>query len=160
MPNFWSTTTQMIYEAFNGPRTVDIEFNAKVKELKDAVSEMKGINGLVQNLPKALEKYKMYCSILQKNLMQGYKANSIYFPSINDIITAHKNIEQNYNKLCNSLKNINTINDQWNILFKDANESLSKREEARSVYDHYDEKMEELVKSRFGKMKSGQTETK
>ena len=32
MPNFWSQTTQSIYELFNGPRTVDTEFEEKQKE--------------------------------------------------------------------------------------------------------------------------------
>ena len=34
MPNLWTKTTQMIYEAFKAPRTVDIEFNGKYEEIK------------------------------------------------------------------------------------------------------------------------------
>ena len=34
MPNLWTKTTQMIYEAFKGPRTIDIEFNGKYEEIK------------------------------------------------------------------------------------------------------------------------------
>ena len=34
MPNFWSTMLQQAYECFNGPRTVDYEFEKKAQELK------------------------------------------------------------------------------------------------------------------------------
>jgi hypothetical protein len=33
MPNFFSKATQAIYEKFNGPGTVDLEFDAKYKQV-------------------------------------------------------------------------------------------------------------------------------
>lgn len=34
MPNFFSNATQMIYEKFNGPRTKDLEYDAKYEQVK------------------------------------------------------------------------------------------------------------------------------
>jgi len=38
----------MIYEAFKGPRTVDIEFNGKYEEIKLIVSQIKNISVTVK----------------------------------------------------------------------------------------------------------------
>ena len=40
MPNLWTQTTQAIYELFNGPRTVDKEFEEKNSELKRKIKEL------------------------------------------------------------------------------------------------------------------------
>jgi hypothetical protein len=44
MPNLWSTAKQKISELFKGPRTKDIDFDAKVEQLKrvhESVSNLK-----------------------------------------------------------------------------------------------------------------------
>jgi hypothetical protein len=41
----------------------------------------------------------------------------------------------------------------------DINELHKQRENVRKTYDHYDEKMEKIVKQRFEKAKRGQVDT-
>ena len=54
MPNIWNKATQMIYEAFKGPRTVDIEFNGKYEEIKLIVSQMKNISITIKSFHEKL----------------------------------------------------------------------------------------------------------
>jgi hypothetical protein len=54
MPNFWTKTTQMIYEAFKGPRTIDIDFNGKYEEIKIMVSQIKNISVTIKSFPEKL----------------------------------------------------------------------------------------------------------
>ncbi len=34
MPNFWTNTTQMLFEKFKGPRTKDLEYETKYEQIK------------------------------------------------------------------------------------------------------------------------------
>jgi hypothetical protein len=46
MPNLWTTTSQRIYEAFNGPRARDLEYDAKIDEVRkvqQGILQMKAI---------------------------------------------------------------------------------------------------------------------
>jgi hypothetical protein len=49
MPNFWSNTSQALYEKMFGPRTVDTPFNDKVNELKQMTKEIEHAEKIYQN---------------------------------------------------------------------------------------------------------------
>lgn len=159
MPNFWTTTTQAIYEAFNGPRTVDVEFDTKVKELKKVVKEMKEINGILRSLPARLEPFRGFCNGVCKALTNGYPKECNYSQVIKSIVDEHAEMEKKYFTLKEDISKIKSASNTWQNLFKEVNEQLDKRETARKTYDHYDEKLEDLVKERNKKMDKGKDET-
>ena len=152
MPNLWTQTTQAIYELFNGPRTVDKEFEEKNSELKIAINSINQISNLINNFHSQTSGLRSFCQNLYNNLPKAYSGNSIYIPFIVDLCDTHKKIENSYLSCCNVLKNIQINNQEWNNLNNEVQSVLAKREEARKNYDHYDEKMEKLVKERNEKL--------
>ena len=152
MPNFWSQTTQSIYELFNGPRTVDTEFEEKQKELKASIESMGIINQTVKNFSNQTQGLRNFCQNVYNNLTKSYSKNSVYYPFIADLAETHKKVENAYNICSETLKNIQIKNVEWDKIFNDVQNGLQKREEARKIYDHYDEKMEKLVKERNEKL--------
>ncbi len=152
MPNFWTQTTQAIYELFNGPRTVDTEFEEKQTELKGAISSMSYVSNLIQNFQSQTSGIRNFCQNLYTNLPKAYSGNSVYTPFIVDLCNSHKNIENAYLNCCNALKTLQISNQEWDNLFNEVKSALQKREESRKIYDHYDEKMEKLVKDRNEKL--------
>ncbi len=49
MPNFWSSTSQRIYEIFKGPITRDAEFDLKVQQLKSSANKIESIRSIYEN---------------------------------------------------------------------------------------------------------------
>ena len=158
MPNKWTKATQAIYEFFNGPRTVDTEFNLKVEELNSIMNSMKTITTIIKNFPNQTMGLKNFCESIYNNLKESYKGNSIYIPFIIDVCDSHKKIETSYLNLCENINKIQKGNLEWKNKFDEVQNSLINREEARKVYDHYDEKMEKLVKDRNNKLSKGENE--
>jgi len=52
MPNFWTNATQMIYEKFKGPRTKDLEFEAKYEQIKAFEKNSNNLKYLFFNFQK------------------------------------------------------------------------------------------------------------
>jgi hypothetical protein len=52
MPNLWSLTYQKICETFSGPRTIDIEFDAKVEEMKNLEKSLIQIKSIFPNFAR------------------------------------------------------------------------------------------------------------
>jgi hypothetical protein len=52
MPNLWTTTYQKICETFSGPRTIDIEFDAKIEEMKNLEKSLYQIKAMFPNFPR------------------------------------------------------------------------------------------------------------
>ena len=81
MPNLWTKTTQMIYEAFKGPRTVDIEFNGIYEEIKIMVSQIKNISvtiHIINRLPyETKEDMLNTVKYLNKLDIQGIKIHML-----------------------------------------------------------------------------------
>ena len=159
MPNLWTKTMQMIYEAFKGPRTVDIEFNGKYEEIKLMVSQIKNISLTIKSFPEKLNGFKQLCTEICLHLIKPYTNDNIYFPQINAIVSAHKDMIKCYQECANTLGNLSGSTEQWHKTFTDVKLFLKKREEARKIHDHYDEKMEKLIEEKYKKMQNNQEET-
>ena len=159
MPNLWSKTYQAIYEAFKGPRTVDIEFNGKVAELKLIVQHIKNITLTIKSFPQKLQGFKDFCSEICKNLLKPYPNNVSYFEQVSKISEAHEKMIQCYQNCAQTLGNLTAATAEWSKLFAEVKSMTKQREEARKVHDHYEEKMEELIKAKYEKNKSGQQES-
>jgi len=52
MPNFWTNTTQFLYETFKGPRTKDIEFELKYEQIKGFEKHSIHLKNLFLNFQK------------------------------------------------------------------------------------------------------------
>jgi hypothetical protein len=159
MPNLWTKTTQIIYEAFKGPRTVDIEFNGKYEEIKLMVLQIKNISLTIKSFPQKLLGFKDLCTEVCQHLIKPYPNDSIYYPQINAIILAHKEMINCYQECSNTLSNLSGTTSEWQKIFAEVKTNLKKREEARKVHDHYDEKMEKLINEKHKKMENKEEET-
>jgi hypothetical protein len=52
MPNFFSNATQTIYEKFKGPRTVDLEFDAKYEQVKIFEKNSNNLKNIFVNIQR------------------------------------------------------------------------------------------------------------
>ena len=159
MPNLWTKTTQMIYEAFKGPRTVDIEFNGKYEEIKIMVSQIKNISLTIKSFPEKLNGFKQLCTEICQHLIKPYSNDSIYFSQITSITSAHKDMIKCYDECSAILGKLSGSTEEWHKTFSDVKLNLKKREEARKIHDHYDEKMEKLIEEKHKKMENNEEET-
>ena len=159
MPNLWTKTTQIIYEAFKGPRTVDIEFNAKYEEVKLIVLQIKNISLTVKSFPQKLMGFKDLCTDICQHFIKPYPNDCIFYPQISAIISAHKEMINCYQECSNTLGNLSAATSEWQKIFSEVKQNLKKREEARKVHDHYDEKMENLINDKYKKMQNKEEET-
>ena len=159
MPNLWTKTTQIIYEAFKGPRTVDIEFNGKYEEIKLIVQQIKNISLTIKSFPQKLNGFKEFCTEICQHLIKPYPNDNIFYPQISAIVSAHKEMINCYQDCSNVLGNLSGATSEWQKIFSEVKTNLKKREEARKVHDHYDQKMEELINEKYKKMQNNQEET-
>lgn len=159
MPNLWTKTTQIIYEAFKGPRTVDIEFNGKYEEIKLIVQQIKNISLTIKSFPQKLNGFKEFCTEICQHLIKPYPNDNIFYPQISAIVSAHKEMINCYQDCSNVLGNLSGATSEWQKIFSEVKINLKKREEARKVHDHYDQKMEELINEKYKKMQNNQEET-
>ena len=159
MPNLWTKTTQIIYEAFKGPRTVDVEFNGKYDEIKMIVQQIKNISLTIKSFPQKLNGFKDLCNEICQNLIKPFPNDNIFYPTISEIIKAHKEMINCYQECSNILGNLSGATKKKKKIFGEVKANLKKREEARKVHDHYDQKMENLVNEKYKKKESNQEET-
>lgn len=152
MPNFWTTTSQKIYEVLYGPRTRDVEFDEKVDELTQTIHAVKKIQEIIHSFHQRTEGIQKLACELYTNLPVVYSQNVIYYEFIKDVCAAHKSLETSYVSCAESINSMSQFANEWDKLHNEVNQLLHQREESRQVYDHYDEKMEKLVRNRNDKL--------
>ncbi|MCQ2817269.1 MAG: hypothetical protein MJ252_08395 [archaeon] len=160
MPNFWSTTTQAIYECFNGPRTRDVEFEAKQTEMKNTINQVNFVRRIILSFPNRVGFLIPMCQEVYNNFPKIFDEKSIYYPFIQEICNAHRDIEACTKACSEGLTKLKEMSAQWEKMIMNVKENLKKREESRKIYDHYDQKMEGIVKDKNAKLSKGQPETK
>jgi hypothetical protein len=159
MPNLWTNTTQKVYEVFYGPRTRDTEFDIKVDEMKIHEKSFMGIKAILFNFQKNTQGIKFMCRDVYGYLASTYGDNSAYSNLINEICNIHKETERLYDNMNEQIKILAAATAEWDKYFEEARINLLTRENYRRTYDHYDEKMEKLVRIRNDKMYRGIQET-
>lgn len=159
MPNFWSTTTQKIYEVLYGPRTRDTEFDQKVEELHVTIGQIKQVRDTIKNFPSRTSGIQKTCRDLYTHLQACYAENTVYAEFLKDIVEAHKNVECAYSSCAETINALQQMTTDWDKLHAEVQENLQRRESAREVYDHYDSKMEGLVRTRNEKLARHQSES-
>jgi hypothetical protein len=98
------------------------------------------------------------CSEIYSNFSSIYDESSPYWPLIREIIVVYEESEKLYDNLAEKVVEIEKIGSAWDFQYKDALIKISKREELRRVYDHYDQKMQKLNKKREDKIAKGEIE--
>jgi hypothetical protein len=96
MPNFWSSTTRQIYEAFAGPGTVDSEFNLKVEEMKMAEKNIENIQKIFRNFHTDTKGIKKWLQDIYSSYASCYTNNSPHYPIVNEILLVHQELEHLY----------------------------------------------------------------
>ena len=176
MPNFWTITTQkvsicfliQIAEAFSGPRTKDIEFDQKMEEMKIVEKSILNLKSLIQNYVSLTSGTKSFAHDFSDSVRIIYDRNSSFGSIGSDIGDCHTSIEKAYDDLISNVNDLNLLTTDWTKLFTDAKVkkivsylqiAIEKRDESRKVYDHYDEKMEKLYRSRQEKIRKNSIES-
>lgn len=159
MPNFWSSTTQKIYEAFYGKRTKDTDFDVKVEEMKACEKSFMGIKQIFSQFYGNTRGFKNMCNNVYSSLGLAYSESSPYWGFIVETGQVYQEVERLYDSMAEVIGTLATQTSEWDKLFDEAKKSVALREECRRTYDHYDEKLEKLVKIRGEKVQRGQNET-
>ncbi len=161
MPNLWTKTTQKIAEAFNGPRTKDTEFDAKVEEMKVVEKGMMSIKALVQNFLNYSVAFRNLCREISSSIKNVYASNksSPYLSIATDISEGHVELESHFEEMFAGVTKLYSRSSEWSTLFANAKSQIANRETCRKNYDHYDEKMEKVYKSKKEKAKKNVTES-
>ena len=159
MPNLWTKTSQKISEAFSGPRTKDTEFDGKVEEIKIIEKGVLSFKNFLQNMINSTQSLKIFAKEMSTCIKTLYEKNSPYAIFANEINEAHTEMEKLYNTFSSKIISIQSQANDWGILFNDVKSQILKREDLRKKYDHYDEKLEKLYKTRQERLKKNITES-
>lgn len=159
MPNLWTKTTQKIAEAFNGPRTSDIEFDTKIEEMKIMEKSIACLRQAIHNFSSNSLSIKNLCRDIYGCIRSIYDKKSPYHSIANEIFDTHIEIEKIYETMNTNMQNLFSRTSEWSQMFAKAKTLLHQREEKRKDFDHYDEKLEKIYKSRMEKMRKNQNVT-
>jgi len=159
MPNLWTKATQKIAEAFSGPRTRDTEFESKLEEMKAIEKGVASLRLVFQNFLNSTSGFRNICRDLIISIKQVYEKNSHFSPVCNDILEAHVDLELLYENFFKNVEKIHSRSSEWPVLFSQAKSQIQKRIDVRKNYDHYDEKLEKIYKSKQEKLKKGTQES-
>ena len=159
MPNFWSSMLQQAYECFNGPRTVDYEFEKKAQETKLVKEQIYQIRSIITGFPQRTAGIQAVCSDIFNSFSLPFEKEKCYYGFADDVCNAHKALEKAYLACTDLISKLGADTGLWVSSFQEVDELLKKRVEARKTYDHYDEKMEKLVKERNEKLTKGKKES-
>jgi hypothetical protein len=159
MPNIWSRTNRKIYEAFKGPRTVDMDFNKKVEEIRREEKYLAHLQSIIERFHESRETHKMHLIEVNHFLINCYDTNSHYWPYMNDIILTHKELEKLHDNYIENVMQITYLSNELNNRLNSIRENIKERDRLRFIHDHYDEKMEKYVRERNRRLETGKTES-
>jgi hypothetical protein len=159
MRNFLQTTYQKIYEAFNGVRTKDTEFDVKVEELKGCEKSFIGIKQIFSNFFVNTRGLKIMCRDVFNGLVAAYNDQCPYWNQILEISRAYKDVEALYDSMADTIGILANKTTEWDKIFEDSKINVALREQNRRIYDHYDEKLEKLVRIKNDKINRNIPET-
>jgi hypothetical protein len=159
MPNFFTKTSQKIGEAFSGPRTKDNEFDLKVEDMKIVERGVLGFKTFLANFSIYTQTLKNFANEMNATIKNLYEKNSSYAILAGEMYEAHLQMDKIYDTFLNRVTNIAAGTKDWQLFFNDAKTQINKREQLRKTYDHYDEKLEKLYKSKQERIKKNQMDT-
>lgn len=157
--HIWNTTSQRLYETFNGPRTIDSDFNMKVEETKLAERNMDSMRLLFANFYKHQSGIKVYLSQLYSTIGSSYDNQSPYWEFISEIIFVHQELERVFDVYAENIARVSHQTVEWDRYFSEIRANLKQREHLRFIHDHYDSKIEKLVIKRNQYLQKGKPES-
>jgi hypothetical protein len=159
MPNFWTKTSQKISEAFSGPRTKDTEFDQKAEEFKNVERGVTTMKQFILSFLNYTQTIKSFARDMNMAVKSLYELNSPFAIIAKDVYEAHLDLEKFHDSFCNKVAVLQKEVNDWHLLFVDIKDQLAKRDTLRKTYDHYDEKLEKLYRTKQDKFKRNINET-
>lgn len=151
MPNFWNKTTQFFDEAFNGPRTKDVEFDLLTDEILIIENGVMALKQILENFLNYSLNFKKLFHDISLSIPKIYN-NTSPFHILGKVITeSHIQMEKIFDSFSTNVVRLIKKTTEWSVLFTQAKSQIEKREENRKVYDHYDEKLEKIFKKKKDK---------
>lgn len=92
--NLFNRATQSIVEAFNGPRTRDAEFDAKLEQMRASERGLNSLRALFFHAETNISGLKMHFKELYSSVRTVYEHNSPYSKITNEICDLHQELEQ------------------------------------------------------------------
>ena len=158
MKNQFNKLTQGIYEMFNGPRTKDQEYDKMVEEYQKNKERLLNLKSIIENYPKRLEGYKATIENLVLSLETIFEGDkSMYTKFITDARNAHKALDEKLNNMFLRIDKLKETTGKWLEYSVTVDEKMKLREEKRKTFDHYDEKMGDIVEDRHKTLAKGKT---
>jgi len=130
----------------------------KVEELKMAEINVKKVQTLYHNFATHTKGWKTWLQDFYSSYGACYGNDSPYYPTINEILMVHQELEKLYDIFAENVSRINVSIEEWNKYFAEAKTHLKTRDKYRFRHDHYDDKMSKLVKDRDKRHTSGRRE--
>lgn len=160
MPNLWTSATQNIFEAFQGPRTKDDHFNGKMDEMKRLHKGMLCVKTTLENVKENTEGFKNIYKDLSEGLFHLFDKKSPYSKILNNILDTNDNLIKVHDTFNKYVTQLISRTSEWDQIFSKIKTSYDERENKRKIFDHYDEKMEKLIKNKAEKVNKHIPETK
>lgn len=148
MKSFFDRATQRIYEAFNGPKVVDHEFDDKVNEMINSEKGMVQLKELFINMEANFNGVRNHARLVCSSLKAIYDGNKNYENVIKEITQVHVDIDVQVMSFFKSLSDVRNMTEEWMGLFVQAKILVEDRVKWRREYEHYDQKMEDMMKER------------
>ena len=150
---------QSVYESFYGPRTVDYDFDKKVQELKLIKEKIFQIRAIINSFPQRILPFKSMFEEISSIFGLAFDKNTKYYGFMDDVCESHRALLKAYVDCCNNMVKVSNECNDWDNKFIEVENDIKRKNELRKKYDHYDEKMEKLVKERTAKYNKGKSET-
>lgn len=149
MKNTFNKLTQSLFEAFKGPRTKDFDYEKMTQEYQVCKERMLSLKSIIDNYPSRLEGYKLTLDSLISNFESIFdKEQGSYYQFMSNVVGAHKALNEKLTNMFTRIEQLKTNMSKWTENCGSVDTKLDTREEKRKTFDHYDEKMAELLEER------------
>lgn len=149
MKNFINRATERIYEAFNGPKIKDQEYDNKIAEMVKSEKGMIAFRTNFLNIEKNFGGLRAHLNDTAANVKALFEGNTAYEATITEISNIHLSMDLKIQNFLKSINEVRGMTDEWMGFFTEIKILIEKRETVRRDYEHYDNKMEELMKSKI-----------
>ena len=146
MPNFWSKAGQYFTEKISGTRTQDEDFTKACEKMKNTEKGLSSLKIVLQNFLSYTENFKNYFSDFNEAIKLIY-FDSPYYNFTEEITCKHQIIQAQFEEMNKKMNILFLKTSEWNVIFESAKEQITKREEKRKIYDHYESKLSKLNKN-------------
>ena len=149
MKNQFNKLTQSLFEAFKGPRTKDFEFEKMLQEYQLCKERMLSLKNAIDSYPSKLDEYQNTITRLISNFETIFdKEQGNYYQFMSNVVGAHKALNEKLLNMFSRIENLKTSMNKWTENCASVDTKINLREEKRKNFDHYDEKMAEMLEER------------